>query len=76
MSEPDANDNRPEPVRLATPRRVVADWEYRTSYVPTFQVRLSADLHERLCQWARQEDKPLSDLLIEVLGQAVQHRGG
>ena len=35
--------------------RVVADWEYKTAYIPTFQVRIPAGLHDRLCEWARQE---------------------
>ena len=55
MPEPPADLNQPEPVRPAAPRRVVADWEYKTAYIPTFQVRIPAGLHDRLCEWARQD---------------------
>jgi hypothetical protein len=75
MSEPEPNSDRPEPVGPAAPRRVVADWEYRTAYVQFFQVRIPAELHDRLCEWARQERKPLGDLLIEALEEAVRRRG-
>ena len=61
MSEPKANLDRPEPGCPAAPRRVVADWEYRTAYLEFFQVRIRAELHDRLCEWARQERKPLGD---------------
>src|SRR5262245_23881297 len=39
-SEPQPDLERPEPVCPAAPRRVVADWEYRTAYVEFFQVRI------------------------------------
>ncbi len=76
MPEPAADLNQPEPVRPAAPRRVVADWEYKTAYIPTFQVRIPAGLHDRLCEWARQERKPLTALFIEILEEAVRRRGG
>ena len=76
MSEPQANVDRPEPLCPAAPRRVVADWEYRTAYLQFFQVRIPAELHNRLCEWARQERKPSGDLLIETLEDAVLQRGG
>ena len=76
MPEPPADLNQPEPVRPAAPRRVVADWEYETAYIPTFQIRIPAGLHDRLCEWARQERKPLTALFIEILEEAVRRRGG
>ena len=76
MSEPQANPDRPEPVRSAAPRRDVADWEYRTAYIQHFQVRMPVGLHDRLCRWAKQEHKPPGDLLIETLEEAVRRRGG
>ena len=76
MPEPPADLNQPEPVRPAAPRRVVADWEYKTAYIPTFQVRIPAGLHDRLCEWARQERKPSTALFIEILEEAVRRRGG
>ncbi len=76
MPEPPADLNQPEPVCPAAPRRVVADWEYKTAYIPTFQVRIPAGLHDRLCDWARQERKPLTALFIEILEEAVRRRGG
>ena len=75
MPEPSADLNRPEPVSPAAPRRVVADWEYQTAYIPTFQVRVTAALHDRLCEWAKQERKPPGGLLIEILEEAVRRRG-
>ena len=45
----------PQPGGPAAPRRVIAEWEYRTAYIETFQVRLPAGLHERLREWAKQE---------------------
>ncbi len=74
MSEPPADPNQPEPVGPAVPRRVVSDWEYRTSYIELFQVRIPAGLHERLREWAEQEHKPLTDLVIAVLEEAVRRR--
>jgi len=76
MSEPQANRDRPEPVRPAAPQREVADWEYRTAYLQHFQVRISVGLHDRLCQWAEQEHKPPGDLLVVTLEEAVRQRGG
>ena len=76
MPEPSADLDRPEPDRPAAPRRVVPDWEYRTAYIETFQVRIPAGLHNRLCEWARQERKPPGDLVIEILEEAVRRRGG
>ena len=76
MSEPPANPNQPEPVRPAAPRRVVADWEYRTAYNQGFQVRLPPALHDRLSEWAKQERRSLSGLVIEILEEAVRRRGG
>jgi hypothetical protein len=53
---------------------VVADWEYQTAYIPTFQVRITAGLHDRLCEWAKQVGKPPKALLVEILEEAVRHR--
>jgi hypothetical protein len=76
MPEPPADLNQPEPVRPAAPRRVVADWEYETAYIPTFQVRIPVGLHDRLCEWASQERKSSNALIIEILEEAVRRRGG
>ena len=76
MSEPQADDDRLDPVGPAAPRREVADWEYRTAYLNFFQVRIPTALHDRLCEWARQEGKPLGNLCIETLEEAVCRRGG
>jgi predicted HicB family RNase H-like nuclease len=54
---------------------VVADWEYKTAYIPTFQVRITAGLHDRLCEWAKQERKSPGALLVEILEEAVCLRG-
>jgi hypothetical protein len=75
MPEPPADLNQPDQVRPAAPRRVVADCEYKTAYIPTFQVRLPAGLHDRLCEWARQEHKSSSTLSIEILEEAVRRHG-
>jgi len=75
MPEPPADPNQPEQRCPAAPRRLVADWEYQTAYIPTFQVRITAGLHDRLCEWAKQERKPPRDLLVEILEEAVCHRG-
>jgi hypothetical protein len=75
MPEPPADLNQPEPSSPAAPRRVVADWEYQTAYIPTFQVRITAGLHDRLCEWAKQERKPPRALLLEILEEAVHRRG-
>jgi hypothetical protein len=76
MPEPPADLNQPEPVCPAAPRRVVADWEYETAYIPTFQVRIPTGLHDRLCQWAKQERKPPRGLFIEILEEAARRRAG
>ena len=75
MPEPPTDLNQPEQRCPAAPRRVVADWEYQTAYVPTFQVRITAGLHDRLDEWAKQERKPLVALLIEILEEAVRRHG-
>jgi predicted HicB family RNase H-like nuclease len=74
MSESQANRDRPEPTHPVAPRREVADWEYQTAYIPSFQVRIPAGLHDRLSRWAEQEQKPLSDLLFATLEEAVRRR--
>ena len=76
MPEPPADFNQPEPGRPAAQRRVVADWEYKTAYIPTFLVRMPAGLHDRLCAWARKERKSPDALFIEILEDAVRRRGG
>ena len=55
MPEPPTDVNQPEPGCPAAPRRVIAQWEYKTAYIEAFQVRIPARLHERLCEWAKQE---------------------
>ena len=75
MSEPPADLNQSEQSRPTVPRRVVADWEYQTAYIPSFQVRIPAGLHDRLCEWAEQERKPPGALLLEILEEAVRRRG-
>ena len=75
MPEPPAELDQPEDGRPAPARRAVADWEYKTAYIPTFQVRLPAGLHVRLCEWAKQESKSLNSLYIEILEEAVLRRG-
>jgi hypothetical protein len=72
MPEPPTDLNQPEQRCPAAPRRVVADWEYQTAYIPTFQVRITAGLHNRLNEWAKQERKPLVARLIEILEEAVR----
>ncbi len=42
MPEPPADPNQPEQSSPAAPRRVIADWEHRTAYIQTFQVRITA----------------------------------
>jgi hypothetical protein len=76
MPEPPADVNHPEPVRPAASRRVVADWEYKTAYIPTFQVRMPVGLHERLCEWAKQGRKPPERLVIEILEEAARRHDG
>jgi hypothetical protein len=74
MPEPPANLDRPEPVRPAAPRRAIADWEYRTAYLNNFQMRLPAELSERLRRWAERDRRPAMDLLIDLLEEAVRSR--
>ena len=76
MPEPPTDVNQPEPGCPAAPRRVIAEWEYKTAYIETFQVRISASLHERLCEWAKQERNLPRVLCIEILEEAVRRRGG
>jgi hypothetical protein len=54
---------------------VVDDWEYKTAYIPTFVIRVTAGLHDQLCEWAKQEHKPPGALIIEILEEAVRRRG-
>ena len=68
--------NPPEPVQPVAPRRVVADWEYKTAYDQGFQVRVTPALHERLCQWAKRDRRSVNYLVIEILEEAVQRRSG
>jgi hypothetical protein len=75
MPDPPADLDRPELCCSEPPRRVVADWEYKTAYIPTFQVRITAGLHDRLCEWAKQERKSPGALLVEILEEAVCLRG-
>jgi hypothetical protein len=75
MLEPPADLNQPEQVCPAVPRRVVVDWEYQITYIPTFQVRIPAGLHDRLSEWAKQERKPQGALFIEILEEAIRRRG-
>ena len=75
MSEPPTEVNEPAPDRPAASRRVIPEWEYRTAYIETFQVRIAAGLHERLCEWAKQESKSLNSLYIEILEEAVRCHG-
>ncbi len=72
MSEPQTNLDPPESDSPTAPQRVIADWEYRTAYLQFFQVRMPAELHNRLCEWAREECKTLENLLIETLEEAVR----
>ncbi len=76
MPEPPTDVNQPAPGCPASPRRVIAEWEYRTAYIETFQVRLPTGLHERLREWAERERKLPRDLCIEILEEAVRRRGG
>jgi hypothetical protein len=75
MPDRPADLNQPEQRCSEIPRRVVADWEYKTAYIPTFQVRITAGLHDRLCEWAKQERKSPGALLVEILEEAVCRRG-
>jgi predicted HicB family RNase H-like nuclease len=74
MPDPPADLNQPEQRCSETPRRVVADWEYKTAYIPGFQVRITYRLHNRLSEWAKQERKSLGALLVEILEEAVCRR--
>jgi hypothetical protein len=76
MPDPPADLNQPEPDRPPAPRRVVPDWEYETAYLPTVYVRIPAGLHDRLSEWARRERKRPSDLMVEILEEAVRRRVG
>jgi hypothetical protein len=76
MSDPQAAPGAPEPAPPAPSRRVVEDWEYRTAYLWSLQVRMRPDLHARLVDWARREGRSLDDLAVEVLRDAIAHRGG
>ena len=51
-------------VRTAPARRV------------TFQVRVPADLHERLVTAARLSDRSLSSLIVQVLGEWADRQPG
>jgi hypothetical protein len=75
MPESPVDHDRPNPVRPAAPRRAIADWEYRTAYLNNFQMRLPAELHERLRGWAERDRRPAMDLLIDLLQEAVLRRG-
>jgi hypothetical protein len=75
MPEPPTDVNQPAPDHLVAPGRVIPEWEYRTAYIETFQVRIPAGLHERLCERAEQERKLPRNLFIEVLEEAVRRRG-
>jgi hypothetical protein len=74
MSELPAAPDHPEAGGPTAPRRVVPDWEYQTAYIPSFQVRMSAELHERLSAWARQAGKSSQGLMIEILEEAIRRR--
>lgn len=76
MSNPPSEVNRPDPARPEAPRRVIADWEYRTAYIELFQVRMPSGLHKRLCEWAEQARKSLQDLVIEILEEEGRRREG
>jgi hypothetical protein len=56
------------------PPRIVEDWEYKTAYIPTFQLRISSELNDRLSEWAAEEGQPLSDLIIGILEKALRIR--
>jgi predicted HicB family RNase H-like nuclease len=75
MPDSPSDLDQPEQRCSEPPRRVVADWEYKTAYIPGFQVRVTAGLHNRLCEWAKQERKPLGALLVEILEEAVCRHG-
>ena len=75
MPEPPAGLDQPEQRCPGAPRRVIADWEYQTAYILTFQVRITAELNDWLSEWAKQERKPPSALLIQILEEAVVRRG-
>ena len=76
MPEPPGDASQLDPGRPAAPNRVIPEWEYKTAYIQTFQVRIPARLYHRLCEWARQERKLPRDLCIELLEEAVRRRGG
>jgi len=72
MSDPQADPVPPAPV--PPPRRVVPDSEYRTAYIESYLIRMRQALHDDLLEWARGEDKKLSELLIEILEDAIRMR--
>ena len=74
MPEPQVNRDRLDLIRPFVPRPEVADWEYRTAYVQFFQVRSPARLHIGLSQRAKEEQKALDVLIIEILERAVSRR--
>jgi hypothetical protein len=57
-----------------TPRRVISESEYWSAFEPPFQVRIPAGLHDRLCEWAKQERKPPRELVTEILEEAARRR--
>jgi hypothetical protein len=75
MPESQADRDQPERCGPAAPRRVVADWEYETAYIPTLQVRITAGSHNQLCEWAKQERTTPRALLVHILEEAVRRRG-
>jgi hypothetical protein len=75
MPERSADFDDPEQRGPISPLRVVAEWEYKTAYIPTFQIRFSLEMKDRLSDWARQEGKLLDALLIEILEKAIHRRG-
>ena len=57
-----------------SPRRVVPDSEYRTSYVEPFQLRLPPPMYDQLCERARRDRITMKDLVLGILEAAVTHR--
>ena len=76
MSEPSSNPTRPDPASPSTSRRIIPDWEYKTAYIELFQVRVPIRLHDRLCDWAKEERKLLGDLVVELVEEAFHGREG
>lgn len=75
MSDVGAGAEPPDPTHSPEPRREVPDWEYKTAYVHSLQVRIPAQLHLRLEAWAARQGKPLGELVTEQLEKAVSRRG-